>query len=434
MIRNAFKLSSSNLIMCLLPLVVTPILSRLYLPEDFGEWGVFSSIVSIITLAICAGYDNAIVKARDSELKSLVIVCAFFGFLFLIVVTTVLGLVSFLGYTPAEPSSLWLLWFYLALYLLYTISYNVENRFAKYNILAYSNMVLGISQALLRILFGTVLIFTCNGLILGTTLALLMTVLCLCGDALFSMRRACKVSSISKAGIGNALRRYKNFPLYDTPSSLLSYAALFLPLIILSVFYSKVEIGSYSIVLQLLLSPMALVGSALGKVYYQQIAIPNSPTDYIRVKTKLMLKLTATIAFLPIVFIVLGGDKLIVYFLGAGWEMAGKTALCLSIWSFPTILTQPILPLFRALDKQRILLWYDIAYFVLGIAAIWGGSMLGYGLCITLTIYSIASAIVKLFLFVRILKLTNLSLRDYRYHVCFWAIIYIIALIRISSL
>ena len=68
LLLNTLKMSMSNIIMLLLPIVVTPILSRLYLPSDFGDWGVFSSFVSIYTLALFAGYENAIVKVTEEEI------------------------------------------------------------------------------------------------------------------------------------------------------------------------------------------------------------------------------------------------------------------------------------------------------------------------------------------------------------------------------
>ena len=49
LVRNTLKLSSSSALLMLLPLVVTPILSRLYTPEDYGDWGVFSSVLYIVS-------------------------------------------------------------------------------------------------------------------------------------------------------------------------------------------------------------------------------------------------------------------------------------------------------------------------------------------------------------------------------------------------
>ena len=77
----------SNIIMLLLPIVVTPILSRLYLPSDFGDWGVFSSFVSIYTLALFAGYENALVKVTEEEISYTATLCIVISLLITIATT-----------------------------------------------------------------------------------------------------------------------------------------------------------------------------------------------------------------------------------------------------------------------------------------------------------------------------------------------------------
>ena len=63
--RNTLKMSSSNVLMYFVPVIVTPILTRLFAQEAFGEWGVFSSVIAILGVGMFWGYENAIVKAHD---------------------------------------------------------------------------------------------------------------------------------------------------------------------------------------------------------------------------------------------------------------------------------------------------------------------------------------------------------------------------------
>ena len=76
---NMLKLSFGNIIMYILPFLVTPILSRLYEKEHFGEWGVFSSFISIVTVLIFLGYENSIVKIDRREEKNIVALCLLLG-------------------------------------------------------------------------------------------------------------------------------------------------------------------------------------------------------------------------------------------------------------------------------------------------------------------------------------------------------------------
>ena len=71
-VLNTAKMSFSNILLYLLPVIVTPILSRLYGPEPFGEWGVFSSFITIITIGIFLGFENTIVKAEEKNIKNII--------------------------------------------------------------------------------------------------------------------------------------------------------------------------------------------------------------------------------------------------------------------------------------------------------------------------------------------------------------------------
>ena len=62
MVKNTMKLASSNVLMYLIPVIVTPILTRIYEPASFGEWGVFSGLFSIINVVLFLCLENAIVK------------------------------------------------------------------------------------------------------------------------------------------------------------------------------------------------------------------------------------------------------------------------------------------------------------------------------------------------------------------------------------
>ena len=67
LLQNSVKISISNIIMYMLPFVVTSILARLYTPEAFGEWGVFSSFVAIVNIGLFMGFENVIAYKYVSD-------------------------------------------------------------------------------------------------------------------------------------------------------------------------------------------------------------------------------------------------------------------------------------------------------------------------------------------------------------------------------
>ena len=434
LLLNTMKMSASNIVMFLLPVVVTPILSRLYQPSDFGEWGVFSSFVAILTIAIFAGYENTIVKASEEEVPYVSALCLTLGVLVSAATLLVFGWgrnrgMAFFDHFP----SVGLLLAYLLAYAAHTVASNLCNRYGQYTHLALESVVLGGSQAAFRVLFGLVAVSAFNGLILGTTLAQLATFLFL----LVCLVRTGKLRSLwafNIRRIGAIVSRYRNFALYDAPSSLLCYAGFSVPLLVLMGYFDKSTIGCYSIILQLLLLPMTLVGSAIGRVYYEQLCTNRGQLEHRLRCTRQVGKVVALIAFVPMLVLACGGDKLVVVFLGSKWATAGNIALCLAFWSFPTILTQPLIPLFRFLNKQRVLFGYNLAYSLVAIGSIILGCELSHNLYHILTVYAVACSLVNLAMYFHILHLSGTGVAPFRRYMPLWVVSVAILAVRIALL
>ena len=406
------KLSFGNIIMYILPFLVTPILSRLYEKEAFGEWGIFSSFVSIVTVLVLLGYENAIIKVNREEEKNVVARCLLLGgsTTLLIGGTFVLGKSLGISFFNGFPS-LTLLMIYLFFFILHTVCYNISNRHEQYTILSVNHIIQGGSQGFFRIVFGAVGLTVANGLLLGTVLAQAITALFLVAFVLMKIKMP-ETKPISFLSMGRCALENKRFPLYDAPASVLSFAAFNLPLLILSAFFSQSIIGCYSIILQLLLLPMSFIGSAVGKVYYQEICDTEDKTK-IKQVTKKVVNATLMLSAIPTLFICLGGDKLIVWFLGDKWNEAGSMSICLSLWAMSTILTQPLIPLFRRINKQHILLRYELLYFIVGIGCILFTCNYRYSFTTILISYSVGCAVIKVLMFRKVLGLVHLSLSDF---------------------
>lgn len=433
---NTLKMSSSNVVMYLLPLLVTPILSRLYSPEDFGEWGVFSSFITITTLALFGGFENAIVKVEAEKLSNLIKLCIICSTSVIIIIAIIFLLGQDEGWAFFQnfPTTQLLFAYFLA-YIPYTIGFNLCNRFSLYTTLSLNNILQGSCQAFIRIITALIGITTFNGLILGTTIALYISAFFLTLNIKAKKDKHNK-EKFNHKKIKQLIIEYKKFPLFDAPSSILSFATFNLPTIILAEYFNKATIGCFSIILQLLLLPMSLIGSAMGKVYYQEICqqqIDENDSNLTTI-TKKIFNIAALISILPLLVLSCGGDKLIVMFLGNRWTTAGSIAICLSLWSFPTILTQPLLPIFRYKSKQDSLFCFDLIYFIFGIGGILIGCILHRSIMTILIVFSLCCFFAKSLLFLRITKLGNVQLSFFYKYIPLWIIAIVIFVIRLFYL
>jgi O-antigen/teichoic acid export membrane protein len=247
--------------------------------------------------------------------------------------------------------------------------------------MSISIIINGLSQAILRIVFGLKQLFAV-GLILGNVIAQVITTLYL----IVKLRKFLgnSFNNIKFSEIKRLAFVYKNFPLFDAPARLTEFAISHLPLIVLSYYWAREDIGSISMVVTLILMPISLIGSAMGNVYYKEISVAVGDEALISSITLKAAKITFFLSLLPILFLSFGGDKLLVILLGEKWEAAGKIALCLSIYSLPVILSEPLLPIFRALDKQKVRFKLNLMNLILSVGSLLVTPLFIKDLCITI--------------------------------------------------
>ena len=176
LVRNTVKLSSSSALLMFLPLVVTPILSRLYTPEDYGDWGVFTSVFYIVNSFIFLSYENTIVRTNKvEEVPNLLGLCAFVSSLIILLTVFVFSVGRLMGISFfSEFPSITLLATLLVAHAVHTLANNVANREKQYGMMSIASIIGGVSQASCRIAFGVYPIVA-FGLIVGNVLAQILT-------------------------------------------------------------------------------------------------------------------------------------------------------------------------------------------------------------------------------------------------------------------
>ncbi|MEO0473861.1 MAG: oligosaccharide flippase family protein, partial [Bacteroidota bacterium] len=63
--RNVITLVSGNMLATGLNLAALPVLSRLYLPDEFGIFGVFVAVIAVAVVVVNGGLELAIMLPKD---------------------------------------------------------------------------------------------------------------------------------------------------------------------------------------------------------------------------------------------------------------------------------------------------------------------------------------------------------------------------------
>ena len=121
-------------------------------------------------------------------------------------------------------------------------------------------------------------------------------------------------------------KRYKKFPLFSLPSSLINVLANHLTNLLISSFFSVVTLGFYSLVQRMLGIPSALIGKSIGQVFYEEGVTLKHQKGEISDLFNRTLKKLIFIGF-PLFFTLFWTVKpLFALIFGEDWAIAGEYA------------------------------------------------------------------------------------------------------------
>ena len=394
LVRNSARLLSANVIAQAVGLLVYPILTRMYAPEDFGLLNLFMSIGGICVIVATAGYHDAIVLPKEAKRSaSLVQVCVA-GVLCM----TVLLALSIPFSAPiarlfdAPDLSAW--WWLLPLYVGGLGLWNALNSFYVRQKAFRRISVYQVSQSLVnagsKLGLGAVG-WLSGGLIVSSVIAPLLAI----GISLLKGGRTLlqDLFAIDKSDMRVAAREYRNFPLFSLPRSLVNILGNNLPVLLLTPVFGLTEIGFFGMALTLALRPLQLIVQSVYQVLFQRTA--QWVNEGRRIGRLLFgfagrTALVLVPLFAGLYFVLPWLTELL---LGEGWRVCGEYIRLLLPWLFAMTVVAPIGFVTDVFGKQKIAFGIEVVYTVLRIGVLLIGiEMQDFRL--TLFLYSLVSTVV----------------------------------------
>ena len=346
--KNVLTLMTGTTIAQAIPIAISPILTRLYTPEDFGVFALFVSMSSIFGTLVNGRYELAIMLPKKDEdaiqICALGFIITFCLSLFLLILIFVFHpyLTTFLDYNVG----FWL--YFVPITVFFTGTYNVLNYFYNRhklykdvaNATIFKSIVLAIMQLSIGALKGGVL-----GLIGGQLVSQIFI-----NVKLFKQLAQNKftLKKISKNKMLALAKRYKDFPKFSMPAALANALSYHLTNILISSFYTILNLGFYSLTQKVLGIPSALIGNSIGQVYFQQATIERQDVGHAinSFKTTLKKLFLISCSFFLILFFVV--EDLFALVFGEEWRVAGIYTkilipmFCVSFISAPLSITMTV--------------------------------------------------------------------------------------------
>lgn len=350
-----------------IPIAISPILTRLFTPEDFGVVALYVSISSIIASVATGKYELAIMLPKKDEDAATIAalstgITLIFSILTLIIVSFFnQQLTSLLGNTEI---SVWL--YVIPLSVLLTGVYQSLNywlnRKKQYKKLAGNKIIASSSTASTKLVSGY-FSYGSGGLIISNLFGQAVATTILFGLVWKKSNNLFKEIRLSKLFI--LARKYAEFPKYTLASTLANTLALQLINIFISVFYSVSTLGFYSLVQRIMGIPSTLIGISFGQVFFQQASEEKKQTGTAIKTFKSTLKklvITAVPMFLILFFVV---EELFAFVFGEEWRISGVYAKAIMPLFFIRFIVSPITTIILIYLKNKLLLLWQIGLLLL---------------------------------------------------------------------
>ena len=345
-------------------LAVSPLLTRLYAPGQFGLFALYLSVVALLAVVATGRYELAIVlpEADDDAWQvgalALGLAVLFSAAALLCVWAFETRLMALAG--PAHPSA-WLYLLPLAV-LLTSVTATLgcwENRRRRYTSLAINRTAQSGTTALASVGLGLTG-YTGLGLVIGSVtgqaLAAALFVLGLGRTGGTPVR-----PSLGRAALAVQARRFAAFPRINLPHALLDAVQATAVLALMGLVYGSVTLGLYALTLRVARTPLALFGASVAQVFQPLAAQTFNEGGDLH---GLVRRTTARLVRVAVSFALAMGlaPWLFVFAFGAPWREAGVYALILAPWMALNLVTSPLSQLPLIVGRQGRAFAFGLAY------------------------------------------------------------------------
>jgi lipopolysaccharide exporter len=416
---NVLTLMIGTTIAQAIPIAISPILTRIYTPEDFGLLALYMAVATIVAVISTGRYELAIMLPLKDEDAANVLALS-------ITIAALMSLISLVliwifnseivGLLGNQEIGFWL--YFIPLSIMLVGAYNSftywSNRKKQYKRLSQSKVVQSSSMGLAQITLGLAK-GGGNGLIMGWLVGQFVALIALV--SLVWKNDKDKLRKLSRIKMIGLARHYKNFPLINSWSALLNTASLQVPIILLSVLFNVTVTGFFSLAQRILQMPMSLLGAAIGQVYFEEAAkLKNNKPEIRRITLDIHKKLLM-VGLLPVTTILLFGDDLFALFFSEPWREAGEYAQLISIWIFFVFVSSPLSHLMTIYEKHIESVLFNMVLFLSRIITFLLGWWLIQDAYTTIAIYAVVGAVVWLGFIFYLMKIAGIGYLETAKHI-----------------
>jgi O-antigen/teichoic acid export membrane protein len=361
-LRGVGLIAGGAVIAQVLPVLLTPLLTRLYAPEDMAHLGLYTSYLSFCANASTLGFSLAIVSGRSERESGMLTAAA----LLAVVPTSVLfsaGLSSLIYFDVVGFGALpqWVaipMWLSLTLTgVFFSLRYWLI-RAGSYARISQATVTQSVGRMLTQVLLG-VIGRGWTGLVAGEVVGRASGLIRMWKSAEPSLSKAWH--GVSRAELWQTATIFKKFPLLTAPSAMLNSLSLVLPVPLFAAYFGLFEAGQFAVAHRVLALPLSLIGASVADVFHGRLSIVSreAPERAFRLFRLVAIGLLL-VGILPLLIVGIAGERIFPWLLGDQWMLAGLIASAIVPWTLMEFVVGPLSRVVLVYRGQEFKLIYDI--------------------------------------------------------------------------
>ncbi len=400
--NRILKLVGSSIFAQLISVLSSPILTRIYSPEDFGIFSLFLSFVGILGPISAFNFELVIQRQLTEEnafgVFELGIYTAFCNSILFSMLFYFMVRFDLLGFGVFHWGHTLMVLFTLIAIATFGLSRFMLIRLNDFETINKVTIIRSLIRSVLQCVLG-ILIPSSFGLLLGETV----------GRGAGNWQMIKKFQTRRRlAHISDSLKsRFlvnKNYPFFVAPSTLINAAATLMPVVLINKYYTIELAGLYGLVIRAVDLPVAVIGASVADAYYERASNERARLKEFIWKHVLWLFFIALIGAIGLFF---SAGTIFSLVFGQEWGDAGQILVLLLPHFVLQFCIFPISRTLHLIGQEKFKLIYDLSAFISATLPFVLGSQFKLSFQDTVFTYSCFRGLSYLLMFVLILNLVK---------------------------
>lgn len=375
--KNVLTVLSGSSVALAIALLLSPLLSRFFSPEQFGYLAVYASLAAIGSVFASLRFELTIVLA-PTDRKAYYLVLLAFGltFIFSLGFIVLSGAVALMAPSLiSQHIPLFVIFPMLTVGIFLTTANQIltswGTRRKSYKGISQARVIQALTLCSGQVSLGALSV-SAFGLVLGHAFGAACMMAKLVREYTAEFRRFWHTASFKR--VLAIARRYKDFPRFMVIGQLANVVSGQAPVILLAFLYDSHAVGLYSLPERVLVMPCAFIAASIGEVYRQEAAATFNKTGNCRAVFLKTAKKLAILGAIPAIVAMVASPLVFPIVFGEAWEEAGRIAAVLGALVFFQTVVSPLSYTVLLTKMYRI----DLIWQVVRLAVVAVGIWMGY--------------------------------------------------------